>query len=155
MERCILYKKYQCFVLDEVCISSQEAHACGVGKRQFHGSGCLDFSHVRLCIVHTVIGDKHCSKTYHSTDNLQYHNPSSAGQQLVHQKAQPSLNEEMNYPLLPNYNYRFFSSISILIWKENILTISVLIYTCKCQRYIDCQHGHSFRLYSASYIDTV
>ena len=74
----ILYKRYLCFVLGGACIFPQEADVCDVGKEQFHEFWCLHSSDVRLCIVHTMVGDKHCSKTGHSSGSLQYHKPSSA-----------------------------------------------------------------------------
>ena len=81
--------------MDEVSISAQEADVCGDGKGQFRGIWSLDFSHGRPCNAHTMVGDKYCSKTGHSPDNLQYHKPNSAGQQLVDHKARTSVNDKM------------------------------------------------------------
>ena len=88
---CILYKKGQCFVLGEDCISPQEVHVCGVGKEQLHEDWLLDSSHARPCNAHTMVDDKCCSKTGHSPDSIHYHKPCSASEQLVHQKALSSL----------------------------------------------------------------
>ena len=84
MEFDILYKTYLRFVLGESRISPQEAVVCGVSKGQFHGVWFLDSSDDHLCIVHTVVGDSHCSKTGHSAGSLQFHRPNSAAYQLVH-----------------------------------------------------------------------
>ena len=89
---CILYKKkLQRFVLDEDCLSPQEIDVCGVGKGQCHEIWILNSSHALPCNAHTMVDDKCCSKTDHSPDNLHYHKPGSASEQLVHQKALSSL----------------------------------------------------------------
>ena len=78
-------------MLDEDCLSPQEADVCSVGKRQCHEIWTLNSSHARPCNAHTMVDDKRCSKTDHSPDSIHYHKPGSASEQLVHRKALSSL----------------------------------------------------------------